>query len=362
MSPILPAWVQVYDDLLKLYPQAFYAEYGEEMNIVFQLTVQETLPRGRWAVLQLVTRELQDLPGGAIQAHRRYRSTPAMIQSTLSRFKFSPGSRSEIIAALALFIVFGAIPNAIGLLRTGLDLPPWLRGALNIALLVTFLFVLVVGLFNRLPRWFLPYLGVPVPILIAGLIPPDFYPDILREIYRKSWFIGQIAYQAEIWGTLALMLVLFLLITRLVPRLHKLHTRLRADWTLLPFFVYGMSITALWFTFDDYAFSEPFKIVAYLVLAVGGWYYLHSEKPVRRFTILFAGITLAMGVAAAGKALLHFWPDYPLTWHFPWTTETLSAVITWGWLVINLSVPLLINLLPTPKTSSLVPGQLTAET
>lgn len=105
---------------------------------------------------------------------------------------------------------------------------------------------------------------------------------------------------------------------------------------------------ALFFTFDDYPNDEPYAIIGMLLLAIGGWFYLRSRSPWQRLLALFTGLTLAMAVAAVGKAIIYAgptWP-YPHPRVFTWQTEAMSTVIMWGWLVLIMVAPILTKWLP----------------
>jgi hypothetical protein len=65
--------VWIYARLLSLYPQQYRAEYGEELQIVFRLVVNEAAQRGRFSVIRLGWREMRDMPGAVIREHRRER-------------------------------------------------------------------------------------------------------------------------------------------------------------------------------------------------------------------------------------------------------------------------------------------------
>jgi hypothetical protein len=63
----------IYARLLSLYPQQYRSEYGEELQIVFRLVVNEAAQRSRFSVIRLGWREMRDMPGAVIREHRRER-------------------------------------------------------------------------------------------------------------------------------------------------------------------------------------------------------------------------------------------------------------------------------------------------
>jgi hypothetical protein len=95
-----------------------------------------------------------------------------------------------------------------------------------------------------------------------------------------------------------------MLLTRMLPAWRPFHWRLRRDATLLSFSLYGATLLALLLTFDDNVGDRPYKIVAMLLLAAGAWCYLRSTRLWHRLLALLTALTLAMAVAAVGKAIL----------------------------------------------------------
>jgi len=199
-------------------------------------------------------------------------------------------------------------------------------------------------------------MGLPLTLFSAGVF--FFLISGLRDalvMRTDPWVVRQIAYQGQRWiGVLAAGL-LVVLITRILLPLRPFYWRLRRDWTLLSFSLYGTTLFALLFTFDDYVGEEPYQIVGMLLLAAGGWFYLRSAHPWQRFLALFTGLTSAMGVAATGKAILYARPSWPHSHLFTWQTEAMSTVIMWGWLALAILAPGLLGLLPRP------PNRLQAE-
>ena len=84
-----------------------------------------------------------------------------------------------------------------------------------------------------------------------------------------------------------------------------------------------------------------------LILAMGGWFYLRCRWLWQRALALFTGLTLAMAVAATGKAIIYSIPGWS-SGMFTWQTEAMSTIIMWGWLVMMVFAPILLKLLPRP--------------
>jgi hypothetical protein len=161
--------------------------------------------------------------------------------------------------------------------------------------------------------------------------------------------VRQIAYQGQLWLGLPIATIASVIICALLPPLRPFYRRLRQDWTLLSFLIYGATWFAVLLTFDDYPQNQPYKLLSMLLLAAGGWFYLRSGTRRLRFASLFSGWTLAMIVATVGKAILYAGPDWPyprLIGTFTWQSEATSTMITWAWLLLALAIPALLALLP----------------
>jgi hypothetical protein len=109
---------------------------------------------------------------------------------------------------------------------------------------------------------------------------------------------------------------------------------------------------ALWLTFDAYVGDEPYMFLAFLVLAVGAWFYLRSHGEWNRFAVLFIALTLAMFIATVGKAILIPTQDWPFTIDVGLVrSEVKHTIIMWGWFALGMLIPLGTKFLPRPRNS-----------
>lgn len=262
----------------------------------------------------------------------------------------APGSRREALAALGPFLILGALPPLMNYLHLAALMPNWLNTAFALGLIGLLGGTVLAGLLRGLPRWFLPYLGVALALFsVYGFF--ELLEGLPRALVHFSdpWFWRQVAYQGSLWLGLPVMGLALLAAVGLLPPLRPFYWRVRRDWTLLSFSLYGAALFALFLTFDDYVNEEPYHIAAMLLLAAGGWFYLRGRRPWPRIVALLAGLTLAMAVAATGKAIIFASPDWPYPrFPFTWQSEALSTVIMWGWLVVAVLAPVLVTLLPGP--------------
>jgi len=342
-----------YGLLLNLFPGEYREGYAEELQAVFYLSLDAAGKKGRWELIRVILWELFCLPGAIIFEHLRERRKTNMLRRFGSHFNFVPDSRSETLAALAPFLLLGALPTLFSYFsKLGL-MPGWLSIIFTLFMLVSVVSLFVLGFIQAVPRWFIPHPGLPLPLLsvygifglISGLI------NFPNHLYGTSWFLGQLVFQGLLSAGMFLLIVLLLLVTGLIPGLRLFYRRLRADWTLLCFILYGMAPFALVFTFDYYINEEPYLILAFLILAAGGWFYLRSTVPWKRFLALIGGLALSMLSAAVGKASLYSGP-WPRPQYFTWQTELMSTIIMWMWLAMIMLVPLALKLLPPSSNSS----------
>ena len=132
-----------------------------------------------------------------------------------SRFDFEPGSRTESFAALAPFLLFGVVPVLLGYLDTRGYLPQWFAILFVILFWSLGLGLLVIGFKQGAPRWFMPYLGLPLPIIgllaFNAIVNPEWsgFP-FLRD---ASWFVKQFFHQGVLWVWLLLSVLLIFLLT-----------------------------------------------------------------------------------------------------------------------------------------------------
>ena len=359
--------MRIYTRLLSLYPRGYQAEYGEELQTVFGLVVNEAAQRGRFSVIRLGWREMRDLPGAAIRERWRERRKRKMEAKTSVLPAFEPGSWREWLAAMALFLLL-----ALTSLLSYLDIawPSWVSWGLFWAPLLMF----ALGLIKGLPRWFLPYTGVIGLDLswvvarrgtIAGIntrggvvgsllswTDRRFFA-LLRPSASDPWIVRAVYGEGELWFVLLGIAAFAVLIAATWRPLRPFYLRIRDDWTLLSFGLYGATVMAVNMAFEDYPHphKQLYIFVASLILVAGAYVYLRSAHLWQRSLALFASITLSMAVAATGKAILK---ANPLLWPrvargFTWQSEVLCTVFLWGWLVALISAPALLTFLPRPN-------------
>lgn len=230
--------------------------------------------------------------------------------------------------------------------------------------LLGFIFVLfVLGVGKGLPRWFLPYLGF--VFSIASIISFNAWIDPkwpgLPFLLAPSWFIQNFTYQGLLLIGILPLVILLVLSAMLIPRFRPFYGRVRNDWTLISFLIYGTAPFAILLTFDAYEKNgDPYLFGSFLFLAIGGWFYLRSGVPWKKFLFLYIGMALSLTFAAVGRAILceyglfDEWVSYCI-----WQNEMVDTMTLWIWLAIFMLLPLTIKLLPRSNGHSPVnvPGQ-----
>ena len=339
--------LRVHRILLNLYPKGYREEYGEELHIVFNLSLNDSFNRSMGKRAGTILHELLSLPKAIIHEHLRERRKQKMTGKFASRFDFEPGSRNETLAALAPFLLFGALPVLLTFLQSLGFVPLWFEIVFVVVFWLSGLSLFAIGFGKGAPRWFMPYLGLPLPLIALlifnGLMNPEWrgFPSLMQA----SWFVRQFVHAGLLWGVLILLVLLLVLMFWLIPKFRPFYQRIRNDWTLFSFVLYGTAPFALVLSFDDYQNEEPYLFLSFLILAVGGWFYLRYNVPWKRFWSLFIGLALSMFTAAIGKAILYAGP-WPRPKYFTWQTEMLSTIVMWMWLALIMLIPLTLTLLP----------------
>ena len=263
----------------------------------------------------------------------------------------------------------------------------WLMPGVNMIYLTVAIWILPFvilrfGFGKGLPRWFIPYLGVLLPIvnikIYEGWIVPNWsgFPSLYEwmgnspALSHLSGFLMKFIYQGTYWIGLFALLSLIVIVTRLVPVFRPSYQRFQDDWTLLSFLAYGAVPLVVLFSFGDYEMDfpdqGPYLLLMFMIVAGCGWFYLRSEIPWKRILSLFVGMALAMAIAEVARSILYEIPrGVQLAWQarvfqLPWQTKLQDITMIWIWSALLLLFPVLIKRLPgksDPSKVSLQEGQ-----
>jgi hypothetical protein len=338
--------------MLACYPARFRAEFRNEMQAVFVITVNNA----RTSTSKLVTlclREIRDWPFVVFQEHLQARSSKMFSNKPIDE---KPPVRSELLAALIIFLVplfsIFEIP--------GINFPLWIDYLLVILIWGAVLFALGLAVIKRLPRWALPYLGLLLmPGMVFGkyLIGSSIYP-FLTQLFGpiSSWSLPvRITYagifELLMWLLVFLSALILVNLLRLLPSTRIVWQSIRADWTQLSYLLYGTLVVFILLTFEEYRHEELWESIAWMCLALGAWLYLRARRQKQGIRALMIGATAAMLTATLAKWILvplQEWPTgYPEAPSVAsrWV-ETGNTFISWVGFMIVLIAPTLLNLLP----------------
>ncbi len=347
---------RLYALLLYLFPSSYRQEYGDELQAVFDLSLDEALKKGIWVVLRLIFRELIELPGALIYEHLRHRRKANMIGKFSSYFDFTYGSWKEFLTALfPFFLACFALPLINYLVRLGfLSMTNKIGPGILFALFGLFIILLILGLMKGLPRWALPYLGFICALLsvyVFSILIMGSVFLVFPRIFDGLYFLGDFLFDGALWYGLLLIVASVALLNRQILAFRQFGE----DWTLLSFVVYGALPWALLLTFDEYVGDEPYMVLDFLVLAGGACLYLRSSGRWKRFGALFGALILVLLIAAVSKAILmpsQTWPiniDAGLL-----RSEIKHTIIMWMWLALIMLIPSLMSLFPRDRKATVM--------
>jgi hypothetical protein len=331
---------RLYSLLLKLFPKAYLEEYEEELQAVFNLSLEDAGKIGRLEAARVFLHEIKGLPRAILYEHLREMRKAKMKKGFDSYFDFVNGSWNEFLMALFPFFLAGGVMPLLSYLGRARIISGMFGGVIVLPLLGVFIILLMVGAKKRLPRWSLPYLGFLMSMLSLYIFSAIFGTPIyllFRNLRGQSILVIDILWDGIFWY--GLLFAIFLLVV--LSRVSSTFQHFKNDWTLSCFVLYGGVPFALWITFDEYVRDEPYTILAFLVLAVGAWLYLRSSNEWTRFGTLCIAMTLAMFIVAIGKVLLI--PSQ--TWSIPIDgvlarSEFKHTITMWGWFAFGMIIPL----------------------
>jgi len=332
----------LYSQLLHLFPKAYREEYGDELQTVFNSSLNDAIKVGWLEVAIVIFRELAGLPIAILYEHLRERRKAKMKKGLNSYFNFVNGSWDEFLVALLPFLLAGGVMPLLSYLGRERIISGMFGAIIVLPLLGLFIVLLVIGAKKGLPRWSLPYLGFLMAMLSLYLFSPIFGTPIyllFRNLRDQSILIIDILWDGIFWYGLLFAIFLLVLLSRVSPTFQGF----KNDWTLPCFVLYGGVPFALWITFDEYIGDEPYTMLAFLVLAIGAWIYLRSASEWTRFGTLFFAMSLAMFIVAIGKVLLIPSQTWPITIDGGLAiarSEFRHTIIMWVWFALGMMLPL----------------------
>jgi hypothetical protein len=287
---------------------------------------------------------------------------------SVSHFDFELGSRKEMLAALAPFLFFSILPVIVS--STGMYPGPliWTQIIFTLGSMLFIVILLTNGSNKPIPRWYLPYIGLPLPIFsfygYMGLVSSTWFgtPALYEQAQKSPFvsnlarFLGEFVSQGFLWIGLFILIILVVIATTLNPRLRLFHQQLKEDWTLLSFLAYGTAPYLILLSFGDYEMDYPdqgpYLFLIFMIMAAGGWLYLRANTPLKKILPLFVAMSISMLIAELSRGILYEYPrDIELTWQarflqLPWQAKLIGSVVTWAWVALLLVAPVLVKWLP----------------
>jgi len=288
--------------LLKVYPPAYRAEFGNEMYNTFIEGVEEARSQGRLS--RFILRELRDAPKSLANAYwdgwtMKLQSGIQILQDVASTSDLPPAppdgrdSWRQALLELSLFVTTALLLIAV----TYFDSADagWQRNTEFLGRVITPLTLpfLLLGLARGLPRWAYPFGG-----LLFG-------------------FHLFVSYQSGLWLFLLVMLLAFLVLMvaevitnpqrPLLPLpLRRIGQSLSLDWTRLSFGVFGAMPLFIILAFDDAHVDDrtPYLAFSVLLMVVSALSYCRSREKSLQITALLAGLTISLCGAWLNK--IHF--------------------------------------------------------
>jgi len=326
--------------LLHLFPKVYREEYGDELQAVFNSSLDDAIKIGWLEVVTVISRELAGLPRAISSEYMREMRKAKMKKGLDSHFNFLNGSWNEFLVVLLPFFLAGGVMPLLSYLARARITSGMFGAIIVLPLLGLFIVLLVIGAKKGLPRWSLPYLGFLMSMCSLYLLSIVFGTPIyllFQSLRDQSILFVDILWDGIFWY--GLLFAIFLLV--LLSRVSSTFQHFKNDWTLSCFVLYGGVPFALWITFDEYIGDEPYSLLAFLVLAVGAWLYLQYSNEWTRFGTLFIAMTLAMFIVAIGKVLLIPSQTWPITIDGGLArSEFKHTVMMWGWFALGIMMPL----------------------
>ena len=356
----------LYTISLVFYPVSFRNEFRNEMLWVFSTSIQKAKKMGVLKLLSFFGREIRDWPGAIWREHQRARNRVHMDPNNLA---WRPLNAKELLAGLTLFIL-PMFPSALKLILGYNNISNGIGSILLLATLGFVVIITIIGILKGFPRWSIPYLGVSIITIMMLEVPwriwELFYQDVQTLVqYSTKTLAARIQYAALLngffWLAPSVTLILLILVLRAWPRTRVLAQRIRQDWTLFSFMIYGGVVFRLELVFEEYAYDELWKIACRIFLVLGAWIYFKNADHRKRILALLAGVTLTYWIAAIGKWIVlprQSWSAWYGYDHWTYRRFELGGTLAeWGWVLLFMLLPALVTRISRPEQAASIPEE-----
>jgi len=303
--------VRFYAASLHLHPPAFRAEFGTEMQAVFEQALAQQ--KGIRAMVAFCLREVRDLPGAVLGNQWYLLTRGGCIMS--GQPDLVKSSKWEAFWGMLPFLAFGLVSI-------------WERSPLPGSAIYPFLGFYLLALAGLLsgwvrgfPLWSFSYLG-------WSLVFAWWWTNMRTPGFR---FFGQsiLHWGWSIWLPLVATVLIALLWTRSLQPIKALILGIWRDWTCLSLALDTFAAFAL-LIYDEnhHPYVLLFLLASTLTASAAVWFFLRSDRALRRMVFLLAGFTALVVIGGVCEAT---W-DFNAYYHFspapePWYLSLLRWVL-----------------------------------
>ncbi|MCK6539084.1 MAG: hypothetical protein L6Q26_03410 [Anaerolineales bacterium] len=317
----------VYSKLLNLYPRRFQEEFAEEMQVVFNDSLNEAIKDGIAPLILICLRELGGLPFNILQEFRHEFERKEINMTTVE--KVDPRSTNDDRAS-RWNALFGTLPFAlfgIASIMAKLDLP--VHGAYPyLAFFAIVLPGLLIGIVKGVPRWTYSYLG-------WSLVFASWWSNMGTAGLKIFGF--QINYWTwQIWPPLLAIIGVALLWTRSLRPLRVLILNIWQDWSLLSLAMYTfVGWMALLYDENHHPYLFAFMTASTLVVSGGAWLFLRERRTRKRIVALLSSCAAIAVIGTISEATWDWRayyglpPQPPVAWYVSALRVILMLAI-WG--------------------------------
>ncbi|MBU2610798.1 MAG: hypothetical protein KJ606_07630 [Chloroflexi bacterium] len=292
----------IYRLLLACYPAAFRAEFGAEMQVVFEQAITNRVGFG--AIAAYCLHELRDLPAALLQTYSYSLVKGVTMPPQQDLIK---SSKWEAFLGMLPFLAFGLVSMMSKVPQ------PFLDVNLFLGFYVLALVGLLIGWVRGFPLWSYSYLG-------WSLVFAWWWTNMRTNGFRLFGF-PILDWGGRIWLPLAATAIIALLWTRSLQPLKAFFTGIWQDWTRLSLALYTF-LAFVWLLYDEnhHPYLLLFMLASTLSISASVWFFLRSDRALRRtFSLLagFAGMAIINGICEATWDYRAYYglPNVPHPWY-----------------------------------------------
>ena len=281
MSTLILILSRLYRGLLRLYPGGYRAEFGDELQEVFDQALQESSVVSSQKAFSRVLRELLDLPGVLIRTHLNWRQTDMDSQIFPQTSDQTPWPAA--ILSLIPYVLLGPLATVMSYHPWWEPIQlPWLNtlfiGLVSLAVGFSFIF----GAVQKFPRWSYPsafYLIILLTFMVTYLV------------NGTPWDINHEG------GILLLVMGLSFLVIWWLPPTRPFITNLRFDWTLLSYGLYACTLMLVSSQdHDEIPYLNLLALLPSIIWLLGALAHLRLSSAKLRVWVLLLSVLLGVSI------------------------------------------------------------------